>query len=148
MTKELWRTWKWLCSTPDCCENPGCSCTTPLTILLASLVAATVVQLVCSLLLILGAMIEVRALLLPWLISDLHLTVIFTLIFLFLTFLSFIVDLLVALFFPVVAGLIVGLWCYNWKNGLDLFLSFGEKKNVITQEIQGTVYNLVPAKDA
>ena len=43
------------------------------------------------------------------------------LIFVAWAFLSFFVHILVAIFFPVVAGGLLGLWIYMWRNTRDLF---------------------------
>jgi hypothetical protein len=113
---------------------------------LAGFISATVLHLLCGLLLILGAMIEQRSLLIPWLFTDMLLNIIFILVFIVVPLLSFLVDLLVALIFPVMAGLEIGLWFYSWRNVVDLYQEYNISKAVIRQEIQGTVYSLVPAK--
>jgi hypothetical protein len=56
-------------------------------------------------------------------------------------FLSFFVHILVAIFFPVVSGAILGLWIYMWINTRDLFQIFGLD---VTQH-GGTIYRKLPA---
>jgi hypothetical protein len=41
-------------------------------------------------------------------------------------FASFFVHILVAVFFPVVAGLILGLWIYAWRNVKEHFHALGD----------------------
>jgi hypothetical protein len=47
--------------------------------------------------------------------------VIMGIIFVAWAFLSFFVHILVAIFFPVVSGGLLGLWIYMWRNTRDLF---------------------------
>jgi len=56
-------------------------------------------------------------------------------------FLSFFVHILVAIFFPVVSGAILGLWIYMWRNSRDLFQIYGID---VTQH-EGTIYRKLPA---
>lgn len=83
--------------------------------LLGGLVLSWVLHVLFSLLLLLGAMLHRRALLVPWLCSDMILLVVMVVTFVSWTFLSFFVDLLVAVIFPVAAGLFLGLWIFLWR---------------------------------
>ena len=83
--------------------------------LLGGLILAWVVHLLVSLLLLLGAMLHRRWMLLPWLCSHLTLLVVMVVTFVSWTFLSFFVDLLVPVIFPVCAGLFLGLWIFLWR---------------------------------
>lgn len=83
--------------------------------LLGGLILAWVVHLLLSLLLLLGAMLHRRWMLLPWLCSHMTLLVVMVVTFVSWTFLSFFVDLLVAVIFPVCAGLFLGLWIFLWR---------------------------------
>jgi hypothetical protein len=47
--------------------------------------------------------------------------VIMGIVFVAWAFLSFFVHILVAIFFPVVSGGLLGLWIYMWRNTRDLF---------------------------
>ena len=42
--------------------------------------------------------------------------------------LSFFVDLLVAIVFPVLAGLLLGFWIYLWRKVHSIFIKQGRKK--------------------
>ena len=83
--------------------------------LLGGLLLSWVLHLLFSLLLLLGAMLHRRALLVPWLCSHMILLVVMVVTFVSWTFLSFFVDLLVAVIFPVGAGLFLGLWIFLWR---------------------------------
>jgi hypothetical protein len=67
------------------------------TYFLCGVVAASATHLVSTLLLLLGTMLRKRALLLPWLLTDLVVLALMVTIFLSWTFLSFFVDLLIAI---------------------------------------------------
>jgi len=83
---------------------------------LAGLIAFATVHTLSSLLMLLGAMIKKRILLLPWLTTDFVLIFVNVLIFVSWMFLSLLVNLLVAIIFPAVAGALIGLWIVLWKN--------------------------------
>ena len=61
----------------------------------------------------------------PWLtgfnLQDMFTIILMGLMFVAWAFLSFFVHILVAIFFPVVAGGLLGLWIYMWRNTRDLF---------------------------
>jgi hypothetical protein len=46
-------------------------------------------------------------------------------VFVFLAFFSFFVHMLVAVFFPVLAGLVLGFWVYMWRNVWEHFCYLG-----------------------
>ena len=95
--------------------------------LLGGVIIAWVLHLLFSLLLLLGAMLHRRPLLLPWLCSDMVILVIMVATFTFTCFLSFFVDLLVAIVFPVVAGLVLGLWIFLWRGVQAHYTVLGRK---------------------
>ena len=95
--------------------------------LLGCVIIAWVLHLLFSLLLLLGAMLHRRPLLLPWLCSDMVILVIMVATFTFTCFLSFFVDLLVAIVFPVVAGLVLGLWIFLWRGVQAHYTVLGRK---------------------
>ena len=68
-----------------------------------------------SVLLLLGIMLQRRAFFFPWLCSDMVILILMVATFTFTCFLSFFVDLLVAIVFPVVGGLVLGLWIFLWR---------------------------------
>jgi len=106
--------------------------------MLACLVLVSSLHLLSTLTLILGTMLARRALLLPWIITDLIIIIIMVGIFISWTFLSFFVDLLIAIVFPVMAGLLLGLWIVLWRNAWRFFRagSLGDTK--LLQEVEDT----------
>jgi len=111
-------------------------------LVLSGLVSGVIIHLIASLLLILGTMIENRPLFIPWLITDMAIIIIMASIFVGWTFLSFFVDLLVAIIFPILGGTILGLWIYSWRNVQDLYIIHGISNRFLKQEV-GTVYRRV-----
>ena len=101
VTQHVWRGFSWL----DVHHE----------LVLGVVIICWVLHLLFSLLLLLGAMLHRRPLLLPWLCSQMILLVFMVVTFTSWTFLSFFVDLLVAIVFPVVAGLVLGLWVLMWR---------------------------------
>jgi len=88
---------------------------------LVALITAASFHLTTTLLLILGTMLKRRGLLIPWIITDSIIIVIMVIIFVGWTFFSFFVDLLIAIVFPVVACLLLGLWVVLWRNTLYMY---------------------------
>merc|ERR1719250_530198 len=76
-----------------------------------------ILHLLFSVMLILGTLLYRRSLLIPWMIF--HMVITFT----FLTFFSFFINLLLAIVFPVVAGLLLGLWIVMWREVYHFFTS-------------------------
>lgn len=85
----------------------------------------------CGKLLLLGACLapspRKRLLLLPWLTLDMFFIVLTTGLFVSWAFLSFFVHILVAIFFPVVSGGLLGLWIYSWRNVREWFIICGQR---------------------
>ena len=84
-------------------------------LILGSIIVSWVLHLLFSCLLLIGAMVHRRALLIPWLCTDMVILILMVVTFTSWTFLSFFVDLLVAIVFPVVGGLVLGLWIFLWR---------------------------------
>jgi len=92
----------------------------------------------CCLLLLLCVRLQLRApgsprkrlLLLPWLTLDMFFIVLTTCVFVSWAFLSFFVHILVAIFFPVVSGGLLGLWIYSWRNVREWFIICGQRASV------------------
>ena len=86
---------------------------------------------ICGLLLALGTCmkpsVKQRLLFLPWLTLDMFFIVLTTAIFISWAFLSFFVHILVAIFFPVVSGALLGLWIYMWRNVREHFIMCGQQ---------------------
>ena len=108
-------------------------------LVLSGLVVAATFHLIASLLLIIATMLVNRYLLLPWLITDMITIIVITIIFIGWTFLSFFVDLLAAIVFPILGGTILGLWIYSWRNVGDFFIINGLRSRFIKQELQESI---------
>ena len=89
------------------------------------------VHALCGKLLLLGACLapspRTRLLLLPWLTLNMFFVVLTAAIFVSWAFLSFFVHILVAIFFPVVSGGLLGLWIYSWINVREWFIICGNQ---------------------
>merc|ERR1712083_1049776 len=93
--------------------------------LLGSILLSWLLHLTFSFLLLAGAVRHRRDLFLPWLCSDMVILVLMVATFTFTCFLSFFVDLLVAIVFPVVAGLVLGVWSLLWHRVRAAYLAMG-----------------------
>ncbi len=111
---------------------------------LVAVIASCALHTFNSLLLVLGALLEKRLLLLPWLIQDSLAIAFVALLFVFGAFFSFFVHVLVAVLFPVAAGLILGFWIYMWRNVKEFFHLLGADAAQHT----GTVYRKLPPPNA
>lgn len=69
-----------------------------------------------------------RLFMLPWLCFDFLTISIVTLTFVTWAFLSFFVHVLLAILFPVIAGAILGLYIYLWRNVRDVFEMYGDEE--------------------
>ena len=69
-----------------------------------------------------------RLFMLPWLCFDFLTITIITLTFVTWAFLSFFVHVLLAILFPVIAGAILGLYIYLWRNVKDVFEMCGDEE--------------------
>ena len=94
------------------------------------------VAIICGILLILAVSMRFkgadnrsrRLLMLPWLCFDFLTISIVTLTFVAWAFLSFFVHVLLAILFPVIAGAILGLYIYLWRNVRDVFEMYGDEE--------------------
>ena len=89
--------------------------------LLSLLVLASLSHLAASILLYLGVRLARRELLLPWLVTHMVIVIIMTTIFTLWTFITFFIDLLVSVVFPVISGLVLGLSILAWRLVLAAF---------------------------
>jgi len=96
--------------------------------ILSVVIGCTVVHLLFSFMLVLGAILFKRSLLIPWMVSDMIIIILMVFTFTCWTFMSFFVDLLVAIVFPVVGGLVLGFWIYLWRRVNSIFIQLGRKK--------------------
>ena len=98
-----------------------------------------------SLLLVMGALLEKRLLLIPWLVQDMLTILMVGLVFVFWAFFSFFVHVLVAVLFPVMSGLLLGFWIYMWRNVKEFFHNLGVDDSLLLgQSASGTVYRKLP----
>eukprot|EP00092_Neocalanus_flemingeri_P058544 GFUD01069760.1.p1 GENE.GFUD01069760.1~~GFUD01069760.1.p1 ORF type:complete len:231 (+),score=65.68 GFUD01069760.1:83-775(+) len=113
-------------------------------VVLAGIIITAVVHLLFSLLLVLGTMLYKRLLFIPWMVSDMIIIIIMVVTFTCWTFMSFFVDLLVAIVFPVVAGLMLGFCIYLWRRVLSIFIQLGRREmgKIIVRQQAG--YKQVP----
>merc|ERR1712020_496913 len=81
-----------------------------------------------------------RLLFLPWLTLDMIYIILTTALFVSWAFLSFFVHILVAIFFPVVSGGLLGLWIYSWRNVREHFIVCGQRVDDIDLAKSGRHY--------
>ena len=84
-------------------------------VLLSLLFLFTSLHLIFSLLLVPAIILHRRRLLLPWLTTHILLIVVKIVIFSLCTFITFFIDLLVSVVFPVVSGVVLGLSLLTWR---------------------------------
>ena len=84
-------------------------------VLLSLLFLFTSLHLIFSLLLVPAIILHRRRLLLPWLTTHILLIVGKVVIFSLCTFITFFIDLLVSVVFPVVSGVVLGLSLLTWR---------------------------------
>jgi len=94
------------------------------------------VAIICGILLIVSVSIKCkgessnktrRQFMLPWLCFDFLTISIITLTFVTWAFLSFFVHILLAILFPVIAGAILGLYIYLWRNVREVYEMYGDE---------------------
>eukprot|EP00092_Neocalanus_flemingeri_P004305 GFUD01004628.1.p1 GENE.GFUD01004628.1~~GFUD01004628.1.p1 ORF type:complete len:245 (+),score=55.56 GFUD01004628.1:354-1088(+) len=110
---------------------------------LSGVIGCTVVHILFSFMLVLGGILYNRSLFIPWMLSDMLIIILMVITFTCWTFMSFFVDLLVAIVFPVVAGLTLGFWIHLWRRVRSVFNQLGRREvvKVIVQQQPG--YNQV-----
>merc|ERR1712025_930548 len=84
-------------------------------LVLSLLALATLSHLAASLLLFIGVKLARREFLLPWLVTHIVIVIVMTTIFTLWTFITFFIDLLVSVVFPVLSGLVLGLSILAWR---------------------------------
>ena len=90
---------------------------------LAILMVTSVVHFIVSFLLIVGTFLYRQNLIIPWIISHMLSIILMVISFTCWTFFSFFIDLLLAIVFPVLAGLVLGLWIVMWREVYYFFTS-------------------------
>ena len=84
-------------------------------LLLSLLALATLSHLAASILLFMGVRLARREFLLPWMVTHMVIVILMTTIFTLWTFITFFIDLLVSVVFPVISGLVLGLSILAWR---------------------------------
>ena len=106
-------------------------------LILSTVIGLNMVHNLFSLILLLGALIQKRSLFIPWLVSEMFIIMLMIISFTCWTFMSFFIDLLLAIVFPVLSGLVLGLWIYLWRKVHAIFILLGrrqEEKVVIMKQ--------------
>ena len=75
----------------------------------------TILHFIFSLLLTVGIRLDKRELLLPWLVTHLIIILVKIIIFSFTTFITFFIDLLVSVVFPLITGIVLGVSLLLWR---------------------------------
>lgn len=99
-------------------------------LLLALLLLFSLHHLVFSILLFIGIRLARRQLLLPWMVTHMFIIVTMTTLFTLWTFITFFIDLLVSVVFPVMSGLVLGLSILAWR------LVFAAYRNNLISELK------------
>ena len=111
MNKVVWKTFAWV----DINHM----------MILSGVIGYTMVHNLFSLMLVLGGILKKRSLSIPWMVSKMFILMVVN--FTCWTFMSFFVDLLVAIVFPVMAGLVLGFWIYLWRRVHSVFVQMGKR---------------------
>jgi len=83
--------------------------------LLSLVLLFTILHFIFSLLLTVGIRLDKRELLLPWLVTHLIIILLKIVIFSFTTFITFFIDLLVSIVFPLITGIVLGVSLLLWR---------------------------------
>merc|ERR1719206_1444121 len=89
--------------------------------MVGTLMVTAILHLVFSVMLIFGTLLYRRILLIPWMIFHMFSIILMVIPFTCWTFLTFFINLLLAIVFPVVAGLLLGLWIVMWREVYHFF---------------------------
>jgi hypothetical protein len=97
--------------------------------ILSGVIGFTMVHNLFSLMLVLGGIMNKRSLFIPWMVSEMFIIILMVATFTCWTFISFFVDILVAIVFPVMAGLVLGFWIYLWRRVRIVFVQMGRRNS-------------------
>jgi len=99
--------------------------------ILSAFICYSCAAIINSMLMVLGVCLQgrgcLRFLLLPWLAYDLLTLSVLFLASITWAFLSFFVHVLVAIIFPIIAGGVLGLYIYLWRNVQDVYCSYAHQ---------------------
>ena len=114
------------------------------TFVLSIMLVMFLVHLFFSLMLMIATKCYKRTLLIPWMVSHMISIIIMITTFTFWTFMSFFIDLLVAIIFPVIGGLVLGLWIVMWRKVYRFFtvLKNADIQALITFKINSEAKNM------
>jgi len=98
-------------------------------LVLSILLLFSILHFVFSLLLVIGIQIYKRELLIPWLVTHLIIIIVKIIIFSFCTFITFFIDILVSIVFPVASGMVLGVSLLLWR-----LVWAAYSKNLISEE--------------
>ena len=110
--------------------------------LLSLLLMFTILHFIFSLLLTVSIRLDKRELLLPWLVTHLIIILVKITIFSFTTFITFFIDLLVSVVFPLITGMVLGVSLLIWRLVLSAYtnnlyrlvmISFGHLAKILMQ---------------
>ena len=110
--------------------------------LLSLLLMFTILHFIFSLLLTVSIRLDKRELLLPWLVTHLIIILVKITIFSFTTFITFFIDLLVSVVFPLITGMVLGVSLLIWRLVLSAYtnnlyrlvmISFGHSAKILMQ---------------
>lgn len=90
-------------------------------LLLLIVLFSAVIHLVTTCMLITATFVKHRRLLVPWLVTDLLVVLLLATVFITITFISFFIDLMIAIVFPIMGGLLLGVWIVLWRNAFTYF---------------------------
>ena len=93
----------------------------------------TILHFIFSLLLTVGIRLDKRELLLPWLVTHLIIILVKIVIFSFTTFITFFIDLLVSVVFPLITGIVLGVSLLLWR------LVFAAYRNNLTRSVSSVI---------
>ena len=111
-------------------------------LVLVGLITFSSFHLLSSLLLIIGTILSKHNLLIPWIIIDIVIIIIMIPVFTTFTFISFFVDLLIGIVFPVVGGLLLGVWIVLWRNAWRFYHQTNQPPKLSNQDSDYSISGL------
>jgi len=113
------------------------------TTVLSAFIAYSCLAIFNAMLLILGVCLQGkgtrRYLLLPWIVFDFVTISVTFLTFVTWAFLSFFVHVLVAIVFPILAGSVLGLHIYLWRNVKDVYFRYADQTRAAEKHVAAQV---------
>ena len=94
------------------------------------------IHFILTIIMMIGIVTDRRILIIPWMISQLLMIILMTIVFITCIFFSFFIHLLVAVVFPIGAGIVLGLTMSCWKK--VYCTNFSIKWKTLFQEIRAS----------